>query len=400
MRSEPLVRTLIVSVLGSVFVVAGCAPPANDGNSAQSASEAAEDFPAGAVGGTEAQADATADYPQGAELPVRQIPNIPEAAEAYYAPDNYHVIAQTQDPDALASEARKSGGALTWIFTDDGEKKWRINDRGQDACSYFFPDMKRVVYTSTRDNMDMPVGNWSDENEYPQGAELYIADLDGSNVQRLTDNEWYEAEVSISPNGEWIVFGRQIDGKMDLWRMRSDGTDEQQITFTDDWQEGAPFYLPDNETILTRAWKRSEYGKIRPTPMTVFTVKHDGTDRTQRTFDRDMNWAPYPTPDGQHYVFVRIVEENNWEVFLGDLAGGAPKRLTFNKSFDGFPSVSPDGTKMLFTRSHGGFMSNLHTYVMDISSLGVGPDNWNGEVPGIEPPVAAVRDEPVEVAAR
>ena len=78
-----------------------------------------------------------------------------------------------------------------------------------------------------------------------------------------TYNKWYEAEVSISPDGEWIVFGRQIDGKMNLWRMRPDGTDEQQITFTDDWQEGAPFYLPDNETIIFRAWRTSVKDKLR-----------------------------------------------------------------------------------------------------------------------------------------
>ncbi len=393
------------------FLLSGCSPPDQQAADTQSAQEAAENFPAGAVGGAEeegtdmvSQASPDADaaepeYPEGAELPVRQIPNIPEAAEAYYAPDSYHVIAQTQDPQATQPEARKAGGALTWIFTDDGEKSWRVGDRGQDACSYFFPDQKQIVFTSTRDRMDMPVGNWSDEREYPQGAELYVAELDGTIVRRLTDNEYYEAEVSISPNGEWVVFGRQIDGKMDLWRIRPDGTDEEQITFTDDWQEGAPFYLPDNETILTRAWKRSEYGEIRPTPMTVFTVKHDGSERTQRTFDRDMNWAPYPAPDGRHYVFVRIVEDDNWEVFLGDLAGGEPKRLTYNKSFDGFPSLSPDGTKMLFTRSHGGFMSNLYTYVMDVGELNIGPDQWAGKVPDIVPPVAQ-GDDRLEVAAR
>ena len=319
------------------------------------------------------------------ELPTWKIPNIPQAAEAYYAPDNLHVIAQTQDKDALKREGRESG-ALTYTFTDQGEDIRRINDRGQDACSYFFPDQTRLVWTSTKDNMDMPIGNWSDSNDYPQGAELYISDLEGGNIQRLTDNEYYEAEVSISPNGEWVVFGRQIDGKMDLWRMRPDGTDEQQITFTDDWQEGAPFYLPDNETILTRAWSRAEYGKVRPTPMTVFTVKHDSSETIPRTFDRDMNWAPYPAPDGRHYVFVRIVEDNNWEVFLGDLAGGEPVRLTYNDSFDGFPSVSPDGTKMLFARSEGpGFMAGLYTYVMDVSSLNLGPENYEG-VPEITPP--------------
>jgi Tol biopolymer transport system component len=324
---------------------------------------------------------------EGKELPVRLIPNVPENAEAYYGPDNLHVIAQTQDRDALKSEGRDSG-ALTYTFTDRGENIRRINDRGQDACSYFLPDGKRLIWTSTRDNMDMPVGNWSDSTDYPQGAELYISDLDGSNVKRLTDNEYYEAEVSVSPNGQWIVFGRQIDGKMDLWRMRPDGSDEQQITFTDDRQEGAPFYLPDNETILTRAWKRSDIeAGVRPTPMTVFTVKHDGSETIQRTFDNDMNWAPYPAPNGRHYVFVRIVDNNNWEVFLGDLAGGEPVRLTYNDGFDGFPSLSPDGTKMLFARSTGGgFMSSLYTHVMDVSSLKLGPENWAGEVPAITPP--------------
>jgi TolB protein len=319
---------------------------------------------------------------EGKELRTWKIPNIPQAAEAYYAPDSVYVIAQTQDPKAMKAEGRASG-ALTYTFTDQGEFIRRINDKGQDACSYFFPDQKRLVWTSTRDNMDMPIGNWSDSTDYPQGAELYSSNLDGGDVKRLTDNKYYEAEVSVSPNGEWIVFGRQIEGKMDLWRMRPDGSDQQQITFTDDWQEGAPFYLPDNETILMRAWKRSDVeNKVRPTPMTVFTVKHDGTDLTTRTFDRDMNWAPYPAPDGKHYVFVRIIEDNNWEIFLGDLAGGEPVRLTFNKSFDGFPSLSPDGKKMLFARSEGeGFMSGLFTYVMDVSSLNLGPENWTGEVP-------------------
>lgn len=311
------------------------------------------------------------------EMPTWQIPGLPESAEAYYGPDSYHVIAQTQDPDAVPpAHERAAGGALTWITTDDGKNSWRVNDHGQDACSYIWPDGKHVVYTSTRDNPDMPVGNWSSEDEYPQGAELYFADIDGSNVRRLTNNDVYDAEVSVSPNGEKIVFTRQIDGKLDVWMMNADGTGEHQITFTDEEQEGAPFFLPDNKTITTRAWKRSEYGEVHPTPMTIYTVDTESGEITPHTSDGWMNWAPYPAPDGRHYVFVRPLLDNpqNWEVFLGDLEGGDPVRLTFYEGFDGFPSVSPDGTKMLFTRSTGtGFMSDLFTFAMDISSLNVGP---------------------------
>lgn len=282
------------------------------------------------------------------ELPTWIIPGKPESAEAYYDPDSY---------------------------TDDSKSKWRANDRGQVACSYIMPDGKRIVYTSTRDNLDMPVGNGSNDSDFLQGAELYIADMDGSNVKRLTNNKVYDAEVSVSPDGSKIIFTRQIDEKLDLWMMNSDGTGEHQISFTDDWQEAHRFFLPDNKTITMRAWKRSESGE-RMTKMTVFTVNTETKEITPITTDAWMNWAPYPTLDGKHYVFVRPLVENprNWEVFLGSINGSAAIRLTYNDSFPGFPSVSPDGTKMLFTRSVGkGFMSDLYTYVMDISSLNVGP---------------------------
>lgn len=310
-------------------------------------------------------------HPQ--ELPVWKVPNLGIGGEAYYAPDSYHVIAQMQDPQATKpGDPRAKYGSFTYTFTDQGTEIRRINDRGQDACSFFFPDMKHLVWTSTRDNPHLPVGSWDDDPNYPKGAELYVSDLEGGNVHRLTHNEYYDAEVTVSPNGEWILFGRQIDGKMDLWRMRPDGSEQQQITFTDDWQEGGAAYLPDSETILYRAWKRSEYGKLKPLPMTLFTIKHDGTGLRQITFTNDMNWAPFPAPDGRHYVFVRNVDGDNREVFLGDFEGGEPLRLTYNDGFDGFPSVSPDGTKMLFTRKHESEVG-VFTYVMDISSLGVGP---------------------------
>ena len=314
-------------------------------------------------------------------LPYYEIPNIPVSAEAYFAPDSYHLIAQTRDPDAVQGATGRHGN-LTYTYTIEGTELTRINDKGQDACSYFFPDQKRVIFTSTRDNLHLPVGNWSDEDEYPTGGELYIANVDGSDRRRLTHNEWYEAEVVVSPTGEWIAFGRNIDGRQDLWRIRPDGTDEQRITDTDDWQEGSPYFMPDGEHLMFRSWRDSDYKRIRPTPMVVMTINIDGSDWRGYTFDGDMNWAPNPAPDGRHYVFVRVTEKDagplgNWDIFLGDLAGGEPLRLTTYRGFDGLPGMAPNGKLLAWARAKaGGFMAGIKTHIMDVSSLEIGPENY------------------------
>ncbi len=317
--------------------------------------------------------DAVSEGPDSRELPYYVIPNIPVAAEAYWAPDSRHLIAQTKDADAVPT-GRGGKGNLTYIFTEDGEEIWRVNDRGQDGCSYFFPDRQRVVWTSTRDNMDMDVGSWSDPHNYPQGAELYASDLDGGNVQRLTNNEVYEAEVSVSPDGKWIAFGRQLDGNMDIWVMRSDGTGERRVTTTDEWHEGAPFFMQDNDHIIFRAWRAEDFGNVTPTPMTIFTIRKDGSNWRRHTFDRGMNWHPHPAPDGRHYVYVKALGEN-WEIFLGDLATGEQRRLTYSDKIDILASVSPDGTKMNWGRATGKGFANIRTHIMDVTSLKLGPEN-------------------------
>jgi Tol biopolymer transport system component len=115
--------------------------------------------------------------------------------------------------------------------------------------------------------------------------------------------------------------------------------------------------------------------------MGVFTIKRDGSDWRRHTFDNGMNWHPFPAPDGHHYAYIKATAARDWEVFIGDYAGGEPIQLTSKGGFNGMAHFSPDGKKLNWTRSTGeGFMSNARVFVMDVSSLDLGAENylaWN-----------------------
>lgn len=302
----------------------------------------------------------------GKELKVWKIPNIDNGAEFYFSPDGKSMIGNAKFDDDSAHHV--------YIIRIDGSYIKRINNKGEDACSYYFPDGKKIIWTSTRDNLDLPKGDWSDARNYPTGAELYTSDLEGGNVVRLTHNKYYDAEVSVSPDGKKILFTREIDGKCDLWIMDADGKNERQVTFTDEWQEGGSFYLEDSETIIYRAWQRKDEGQ-RGMPMTIFTIKDDGTDMKQITHDPGTNWAPFPAPDNDHFTYIRVLPPFNFEIYLMSLKTGKKTRLTYNKAFDGFPVISPDGKLLGFSsnRDEPKGVRKLSPYLMDISSLNVGP---------------------------
>ena len=300
---------------------------------------------------------------EGRELPVRVVPGFYSAAESYFSPDGRRLIL-----NARLIEGEKDYHVYTANL--NGSDIRRINSLGADACSYYFPDGQRIIFTSTRNNLRLPKGDYSDPANYPTGAELYTCRPDGSELKRLTRNELYEAEVSLSPDGEWVLFGRSIDGRMDLWRMRPDGSDEFQITHTPDLQEGGAFYMPDSKTILFRAWNIQDQGQ-QGMPMTIYTIRHDGTDLQRITYEEGVNWAPNPSPDGVHFVFVKMLPPHNFEVYLMNMVTGEQTQLTYNDAFDGFPSFSPDGHTISFSSSRDApeGTRRMSIYLMDIQSL-------------------------------
>lgn len=302
------------------------------------------------------------DLSNATEMKVWHVPNVEEGAESYFSPDGKSLI--------FNGKFGEDENHFVYTINIDGSNLTKINKKGEDACSYYHPTENKIVWTSTKHCEHNCSGNYSDPQDYPQSAELYMSDLDGNNVKRLTNNEFYDAEVSISPDGTKILFGRQINGEMELWKMNLDGTNQKQITNTPNWQEGGAFYLNDNETIIYRAWKKADEGQ-RGMPMEIFTIKDDGSELTQITNNKGTNWAPFPAPNGKHFAYVKVLPPHNYEIFIMNLETKKDIRITHSDSFDGFPSISPDGKLLSFSSSRNAAPGErkLSIFLMDISSL-------------------------------
>lgn len=108
----------------------------------------------------------------------------------------------------------------------------------------FSNDGTKLVYRSDRE------GSW----------EVYVANPDGSDAKRLTDDaanddverHWYggEGPPVFSPDGESIYWTRRFPtGGFDVWSMRADGSDKRNLTATNDGSDSYPRPSPDGRLI-------------------------------------------------------------------------------------------------------------------------------------------------------
>ena len=246
---------------------------------------------------------------------------------------------------------------------------------GKTTCAWIHPTQQKVLFASTHDDPEARAKQQAEIDfrasgqerryawDYDEHFELYAADFNGDNIQRLTHARGYDAEASYSPDGEWIAFASnraaytqelsprdaelfQIDPAymMDIYIMRADGSDVRQLTNVKGY-DGGPFFSPDGKRIT---WRRfSENGLTAE----IYTMNIDGSDQRQITTINAMSWAPYYHPSGDYLIFATNRHGfENFELYLIDVNGNSePVRVTTTAGFDGLPVFSPDGKKLAWT---------------------------------------------------
>ncbi|MFQ5621785.1 MAG: hypothetical protein ACE5FS_00160 [Paracoccaceae bacterium] len=273
------------------------------------------------------------------------------------------------------------------IYRDDGARQLNINLPGSLQNPAFSPDGNSIVFTRFRAgynlgisdifaldlntetvtslvsdgsiNVNSPGSSWNGKT----GSIVYSSDQgrhDEIYTITKTDNTWrimqitdrverQSYEPSFSPNGNWIVFESHyidVEGNGVITKYRVDGsTDYIDLTaLAEDNRQ--PNWSPDGRRILYQTFRNGNWS--------IFTMDTNGNNKrsvtsvaesaTDAVFSHDGRWIVYSSENA---------EVDNANIYKVASDGGAPIRVTRFGGYDGAPSISRDGTKIVFESSTG-----------------------------------------------
>ena len=247
---------------------------------------------------------------------------------------------------------------------------------GRTTCSYFLPGDSTVVYASTHLNSTEcpPVPERRTDGKYLwpvySSFDIFVSDLEGNIINQLTNEPGYDAEATVSPKGDKIVFTSTRSGDLELYTMDIDGGNVKQIT-SELGYDGGAFFSPDGSKLVFRSSRPTtkdeikEYktllkdGLVAPTNMEIYVCNVDGSELNKVTSLGNANWAPFFHPSGEKIIFSsnHMSEKGMpFNLFLINVDGSGLEQITFDGFFDAFPMFSPDGKKLIFSsnRNNGG----------------------------------------------
>lgn len=289
---------------------------------------------------------------------LRQLTFGGENAEAYFSPDGSQLVFQSTRPPYACDQIFR-------MPVTGGEPTLVSSGTGRTTCAYFLGDGVSIIYASTHlgDEACPPRPDHSQGYVwalYPD-FDLFVKPAEGDLI-RLTDTPGYDAEATVSPQGDRIVFTSTRDGDIELYSMAVDGTDVRRLTHRPGYDGGA-FFSPDGTEILFRAAypttdeESAEYRRlldqnlIRPGTLNLYVMNADGSNQREVLSNGSANFAPYWFPDGQRIIFSSNLadpEHRNFDLFMINKDGTGLKQVTFYEQFDGFPMFSPDGKNLVF----------------------------------------------------
>ena len=204
---------------------------------------------------------------------TRLTKDIGQVNEPCWHPDGARltVVVTTNSAGALKLFDVKSA-SLTAIGSEP-------NSRG--PC--WSPDGKKLLFTANSS----------------AGADLFVADADGTNPKNVTNSPGFNADGAWSPDGRKIAFTSNRTGAFRLYLMNQDGTELTDLLKQDLVYSVYPCWSPDGEQIAFGG--RTSDGTIQ-----LSVVNSDGQGLQQLSEGGQLNSHAAWSPDGQYIAYARF----------------------------------------------------------------------------------------------
>lgn len=296
----------------------------------------------------------------------------------------------------------KDGDSEIYVMNSDGSQQTRLTDNSYlDDSPQWSPDGKKIVFISDRvksqsifardifimdadgSNQIRITNNFSNESPMtpqwsPDGkkilfydtigydinldrpiSEIYVINIDGTDLTRLTHNNLGVIDPKWSPDGTKIVYSLHDYGVGNIYVINADGTGETRLTFNHRYNIN-PEWSPDGGTIAYMS-------SISDGFYDIYTIKPDGTDETRITKDAYSNGLSDWSPDGSKLTYTYNDDETNESICFVDINSKIVNCLK-NLDWDENPKWSPDGKKIAFISNLDG-VRNIYLMNTDGSEI-------------------------------
>ena len=193
-----------------------------------------------------------------------------------------------------------------------------------------------------------------------KGSNIFVLPLGGGEPQKVTT----EAPSYLhgwAPNNKEVVYVAMRDGSKvyNIYRKNIKGGVEEKLTDIgkNEHVDGCE-YSPDGKYIYYN-------GSVNGGTMQIWRMKPDGSEKEQLTFDEYNNWFPHISPDGKWMVIISFLPDiilnshpphQNVMLRLMPVSGGAPKVIAWLYGGQGTINVnswSPDSKSIAFVSNSG-----------------------------------------------
>ncbi len=181
-------------------------------------------------------------------------------------------------------------GRRVYIVPAGGGSPRMITENPNSYFHSWSPDGKTILFTRPNHG----------------GGNIYSISANGGPETALTTGTGLSDDPDFSADGHWIYFNSDRVGGMQIWRMRPDGSDPQQITF-DNMRNWTAHPSPDGKSILILSYPSDVTGHPADKDVTLRILNiADGKirDLVQITGGSGTDNVPNWAPDGAHFAFV------------------------------------------------------------------------------------------------